>query len=754
MIEEPKGKPLEGGEESPEEALPGRSEPDDASPEPSLSRGDSIRRYSARAFRAVVDSFRWLVGGKVRISATVGVFAAFIVAIGFTLFDMQREDWMLEQMYPQAISSEERHVLHARDLIYRGQYAKAESILRRVLRGRGPADPNADALFYLGKCLVESAEDKSALDRAQEICESFIEEFSTDSRVPAAHGLVADALAKRERYGESTMRYKKVLRIAAKEEWRGEIEFLIARNHYMSDNLPATLIALEEIRQKYPDSAVARDAALLLARALIKYGRVSDAENTLSALADEVPNTPHAAAALKLLAETAADAGDYERSMSYCVRWFKESPLTGDQPDIMLLFALAKLETGAPKEALGIVFEVAELFPKSPKMVEAIVIRGRAHEALGQNEEAEGSYIEAVELAPEEPSPRENLVRLYRSTGRLTEALEQMEIAAELAPDKDSLWLELARLRLLNDNNERAFTILDTFTRERQLSPRISEAFLMLADLHAERGDMDKAYRTIERLAAIGTTATSASVVYDKQAEILASVGLYADAIEKYRLSEQSGAEPDSVRQKIAEALLASGKPQESFDELAAIDFESKPRESKFDLLDLKARTLLDLGRHAEAGKALRESIELRSGRENFSTLALLMQANLALRDHEAAEQIFELTLNLIRTDNSSLEAPAESRRIILDWADRLYEEGEYIRAARAYASVGAPKIPKFPVADAAWALYQQGNCHYHVADYARADKLYARLAAEFAGSEWVRFADARIELMSLGAGT
>ena len=101
MIEEPKEKPLEDSEESPEEALPGRSKPGAAPPEPSLSRGDSIRRYSARAFRAVVDSFRWLVGGKARISATVGVFAAFIVAIGFTLFDMQREDWMLEQMYPQ-----------------------------------------------------------------------------------------------------------------------------------------------------------------------------------------------------------------------------------------------------------------------------------------------------------------------------------------------------------------------------------------------------------------------------------------------------------------------------------------------------------------------------------------------------------------------------------------------------------------------------------------------------------------------------
>ena len=138
MIEEPKETPLEDGEKRARETSPGQFEPGAALSEPSLSRGDSIRRYLARAFRAVVDSFRWLVGGKARISATVGVFAAFIVAIGFALFDMQREDWMLEQMYPQAISSEERHVLHACDLIDRGQYAKAESILRRILRDRGP----------------------------------------------------------------------------------------------------------------------------------------------------------------------------------------------------------------------------------------------------------------------------------------------------------------------------------------------------------------------------------------------------------------------------------------------------------------------------------------------------------------------------------------------------------------------------------------------------------------------------------------
>jgi tetratricopeptide (TPR) repeat protein len=126
------------------------------------------------------------------------------------------------------------------------------------------------------------------------------------------------------------------------------------------------------------------------------------------------------------------------------------------------------------------------------------------------------------------------------------------------------------------------------------------------------------------------------------------------------------------------------------------------------------------------------------------------MHLELALNDDEAASEIYASTLNLIETDDPSIETPPESRRIILSWARRLYEKGEYVQAADAYSRVS---MPEFPAADVAWALYQQGNCYYHMAEFERAGESYARLTAEFANSEWVRYARAKEELMSVGAG-
>jgi tetratricopeptide (TPR) repeat protein len=127
------------------------------------------------------------------------------------------------------------------------------------------------------------------------------------------------------------------------------------------------------------------------------------------------------------------------------------------------------------------------------------------------------------------------------------------------------------------------------------------------------------------------------------------------------------------------------------------------------------------------------------------------MQANLELGNDAAASDVYELTLKLIETDNPESQAPSESRHIILGWARHLYNSGEYARAAEAYSRVGTPR---FPVADAAWALYQRGNCHFHMAEYDRAGEFYSRLATEFTDSEWVTYAEAKERLIGAGAGS
>jgi len=755
MVEEPVENPSETDEETSEEAageiLAGSAPRDEYLPDLRPGRLQALRHSLAQAKESTVDFLRWIIEGKARLSAIVGIFAALVAAVGFAVFDIQHEQWMLEQEYPHAISSDERYTLYARDLMATREYSKAERILGDLLARQREKGLHADSLYLLGRCLAESATDPASANRARRVCEEFIEEFSTDPRVPSTHRLVAENLALIGLYDDSTARYKRLLRMVSDEKEKSEIEFLIARNYYNADHLPATLAALRELRQKYVGAAVGHDSTLLLARTLIKYERNNDAEDLLRKLADEAPGTAHGAAAVHMLAKNAADSGDHESAITYCRRWLRESLTTEDQPDIMLLLAHAKLNAGLPEEALAIATSTVTSYPNSPRLVEAIVLQGRANEALGRPEEAEASYIEAADLAPDSALPYRNLARLYRSTGRLPEALEYMKLAVEAAPDDDFPLVELTKLYRLSGDSQGVLVMLETFTYERPLSPLIDEAFMLSADIHAELGEWQKAYKTLERLDSVGSTSVDRAEIYAMQGDILAAVELHDDALERYRSAQEIGANPASMKQRIGEALLASDRPEECLDEVASIELESQPPKARFALMDLRARALIRLERYAEARQTIRRAVALRSGEEKFSTLALLMHANLALGDEEAASEIYELTLKLIETDESAAQAPPESRRIILEWAGHLYDEGEYARAADAYSNVSMPNLS---IADMAWALYQQGNCHYNMEEYDRADEFYSRLANEFSDSEWMRFAAAKRRLISAAVGT
>ncbi len=705
----------------------------------------------ARAAGSIEDSLRSIGASKARLSIAAGLFAALMTAIGFATFDFRHEAWMLEQKYPEAVSADERYVLYARDLIDSRDYAEARGILENMTGRSDGSGARADALFLLGRLKDESAVDPHSANAARMTLDRFVRDFPTDPRVPGAHRLVAESLARSELYDDSTLRLRKVLRMLSDEREKGEVEFLIAHNHYRAEHLPATLNALKELRQKYAGAPVARDAAVLTARALTKYGRSEEAETTLSRLVREAPRTAHAAVALHMLAKIAADSGDYERAIEYSERWLKESPTPGDQFDVTLILARARLATGSTAEALALASRVARSFPESPRLAEAIALRGKAHEELGELDEAEDSYVEAVGLEPSTPWPYRDLARFYRSIGKLSEAIDLMERAGGMAPEEDVFWMELTELYRESGDDASALALLRVFTHERRLSPDISRAFMMMADIHLDMGASQDAYTTLERLEAIGMTATDLSVVHDRQGDILAAAGLPDAAVEKYRLAAENGGDVAVEKIKIARVFLENGKKQDCIDELATIEPGSLSPETRFDLLDLRASALTELGKYVEARRTIREAMSLRSGREKFSTLASLMQINLALEDREAASEIYELTLKLIDTDDPSEQAPPDSRRIILEWACNQYDTGEYARAAEAYSRVTASA---FPITDVAWALYQRGNCHYHMAEYDRAGELYSRLAVEFADSEWVKFARARERLIVIGAGT
>jgi tetratricopeptide (TPR) repeat protein len=754
MIEEPKENPAENTTTL-HDLDPGQSvTPTEALPAASSKSADLERLYSrSSAFGPVFKSISRVIDGisasKPRASVISGICAGLMVLVGFIAFDLNREEWMLKRQYPIATSSYERHFLFARDLMEEEQHEEAAPILRNLVEKQKGSGLRADALLLLAECLDQIARDRVSPNEVRGFYEEFIEEYPADPRVPSVRQTLAEDFVQDELYDEANEQYAGLIRASPATNENGEIDFLIAQNYYRERNLGQAIELLEQIQLKDSDTSVRRDAALLLGEALSEFRKPDEAKRILSEVVAKLPGTPHAASALQILAKDSVIAGNHEDAINYCVKWFKTSRQLYPQADVTLTLASAKLSGGTPAEAIAVTSDIIALFSDSPKFVEALVLRGKAFEAMGQLDKAEGVYSQAAGIAPEEPTPHERLAQLYWLEGDLRSAITATEAASKANPENDVFVFNRAKLYFLIGEKVRATKMLEDFTRNCQLSSKIGEAGMLLANLQLEFGHPYDACKTLSRLLATGSSTIEQSVVLEKQGDIYAQIGRYDEAARAYRMATDSSLKSNIARHKIAKILLAAGRAQECLYELDSIDASDCSPSEKLELFGLKAQACLDLKQFDDARHLLQDVSASQPEGENFSALALIMRAALELKDEKAASEVYGETLRLVESGSS--EAVPEARHIVLQWAQRLYEQGKYADAAKAFSSV---RPPQFPVADAAWAIYQEGNCYYRLADYRLAKERYARLAEEFSDSEWVKFARQREELIKLKAGT
>ncbi|MBI5119250.1 tetratricopeptide repeat protein [Candidatus Poribacteria bacterium] len=725
----------------------------EALPASSSKSADLEHLYSrSSAFDPVLKSIPrmtgWIGASKPRVSAVSGICAALMVIVGFVVFDLNREEWMLKRQYPVASSSEERHLLYAHDLMKENQHEEAVPILRKLVERQKSAGLHGDALLLLAECLDQIARDPIGSNEAREFYKKFAEDYPADPRVPFVHRTLAEGFVRNELYDEANEQYASLVRASPGANEDGEIDFLIAQNYYRERNLGQAIELLEQIRLRGADSTTRRDATLLLGEALYEFRKADDAKRILTEAVAEFPGTPHAAAALQLLARNSVDAGNHEDAVNYCVKWFKTSRQLYPQADVMLTLASAKLSAGMPAEAIAVTSDIGAFFSDSPKFVEALVLRGKAFEAMGQLDKAEGVYSQAAGIAPDDPTPHERLAQLYWLEGDLRTAITEMEAASKADPENDIFVFNRAKLYFFIGEKARATEMLEDFIRNRQLSSKIGEAGMLLANLQLEFGRPHDACKTLSRLLGTGTSTIEQSVVLEKQGDIYAGTGMYDEAARAYRTATDSSPKSNLARHKIARILLAAGRAQECLYELDSIDTSDCSPNEKLDLLGLRAQAHLDLKQFDESRHLFQDVLALKPEGEKISALALIMQADLELQDEKDASEVYGNTLRLVESGSS--EAAPEARHIVLQWAQRLYEQGKYADAAKVFSIV---RPPQFPVPDSAWAIYQEGNCYYRLADYKMAKGKYARLAKEFSNSEWVKFARQREEIIRLKAG-
>ncbi len=126
-------------------------------------------------------------------------------------------------------------------------------------------------------------------------------------------------------------------------------------------------------------------------------------------------------------------------------------------PDVALSITLGRLylSTRQPARAVEVLTEMLDL---EPQFTDAQALLARAHEALGQWEDAAAAYERALLYNPRRARYQRRLANALVNLGQTGRALEVLQDLVEARPDDTDGWYQLSELELNASNYEAAET--------------------------------------------------------------------------------------------------------------------------------------------------------------------------------------------------------------------------------------------------------------------------------------------------------
>ncbi len=120
---------------------------------------------------------------------------------------------------------------------------------------------------------------------------------------------------------------------------------------------------------------------------------------------------------------------------------------------------------------------------------------GLLQDARGASREAEAAFKKAIELDPDDPISHANLAILYLDQSRMKEAKREIDLALAADAAFDVALLARGRYYLQSGEREKA---IDDLLAASTANPGYSQAQLMLAAGHYEKGDRDPSNQALE----------------------------------------------------------------------------------------------------------------------------------------------------------------------------------------------------------------------------------------------------------------
>ena len=266
----------------------------------------------------------------------------------------------------------------------------------------------------------------------------------------------------------------------------------------------------------------------------------------------------------------------------------------------LLNFAEISIKASQAEKAIPI----AQAFLKKDAFDgEALVLLCNALIATGKNDEAVEMLEKASAVAPEKPASWLSLAQIWTSLGQEAKAMQALRKAKAALPDDPAILSALGALYLANDQPTEAISVL---RQAFQLDPSSASVRKSLAQAYLTHGYVDEAWTTIAPLEDDYTSDPELAYVLG---QTLAAMGDLNGARPVLRFAWQSS-RSDTALQSYAELLIKSYsegvKPgtqevKEMSQLLSTMEERQKERDGLFDMRLLQADLKASLGMHDAA---------------------------------------------------------------------------------------------------------------------------------------------------------
>jgi tetratricopeptide (TPR) repeat protein len=304
-------------------------------------------------------------------------------------------------------------------------------------------------------------------------------------------------------------------------------------------------------------------------------------------------------------------------------------------------------EEGLLEDALSRFEQALTLAPDNPEVVEAI---GRALLDLGRPEEAEASFLDALELDPDWAAPRMGLAALAMRNDEPFKVIHHLERATASDPEYPDAFVELARYYSFMGEPDLARATFERWTRAH---PEDADMLINAGLTAFDAADYAQALKFFEKALEAARDDQQKSGARTFRANSLDMLGRYPEAIAAYE--EVIRETPDwwEAHANLGICHARNSRPEEA-ERAFRRGLEDCPASPEI-RDELAAHLLTENKNLREALLLAEEAVAL--GRDEIRHLYTLGEVRLALGNEEESAEAYRAVLNLDPEDpNAHLE--------------------------------------------------------------------------------------------------